>query len=177
MTSSCKWPIHTHAVTLILHEIYWQYSDGGEYLSPLSLHSSSTNSFSQKWLHIGYISVQGSPPPPPPPHPNFAWSLFAIFPGYYSRPKRWGQKDKGFFFFWWGGGGLGGNNLHCGLCGNGKLLSFWFSFHSAYCRKIFKDHVLITRVDIGVVSWLDQSRIYFFTMIQINIIQYLQLNG
>ena len=40
-----------------------------------------------------------------------------------------------------GGGGegdLGGNNLHCGLCENGKLLSFWFSFHSAIPEKFSK---------------------------------------
>ena len=40
-----------------------------------------------------------------------------------------------------GGGGegaVGGNNLHCGLCENGKLLSFWFSFHSAIPEKFSK---------------------------------------
>ena len=100
------------------------------------------------WL---YQCPRLTPSPPPPPKfcmiivCNFSWVL-------QSSQEMRTKRQCFFFFFWWGGGGLGGNNLHCGLCENGKLLSFWFSFHSAYCRKIFKDHVLITRVDIGVVS-------------------------
>ena len=34
-------------------------------------------------------------------------------------------------FFLVGGGGWGGNKVHCGLCENGELPSFCFSFHSA----------------------------------------------
>ena len=108
---------------------------------------------------------------PSPPLPKFCMIIVWKFSWVLQSSQEMRTRGGG------GEGDLGGNNLHCGLCENGKLLSFWFSFHSAYCRKIFKDHVLSTRVDIGVVSWLDQSRINFFTMIQINIIQYLQLNG
>ena len=35
-------------------------------------------------------------------------------------------------------GDLGGNNLNFGICENGKLLSFWFSFHSAIPEKFSK---------------------------------------
>ena len=98
------------------------------------------------------ISVSKTHPLPPPP-PKFCMIIVCNFSWVLQSSQEMRTKRQCFFFFfWWGGGGLGGNNLHCGLCENGKLLSFWFSFHSAYCRKIFKDHVLITRVDIGVVS-------------------------
>ena len=61
---------------------------------------------------------------------NFSWVLLS------SQEMRTIRQWLCFFFG--AGWGLGGNNLHCGLCENGKLLSFWFSFHSAIPEKFSK---------------------------------------
>ena len=51
------------------------------------------------------------------------------------------------FFFNAEGVGVGGNKVHCGLCENGELLSFCFP-----TIPTFQNHVVITRVVIGVAS-------------------------
>ena len=87
------------------------------------------------WL---YQCPRLTPSPPPPKFCmiivcNFSWVLLS------SQEMRTIRQWLCFFFgAGWGGGGLGGNNLHCGLCENGKLLSFWFSFHSAIPEKFSK---------------------------------------
>ena len=83
------------------------------------------------------------PPTPPPPLQILHDDCLQFFLGITVVPRDEDNKTMVMLFFWCGvggggGAGLGGNNLHCGLCENGKLLSFWFSFHSAIPEKFPK---------------------------------------
>ena len=87
------------------------------------------------WL---YQCPRLTPSPPPPPQILHDHCL-QFFLGITVVPRDEDNKTMVMLFFWCGGaGGLGGNNLHCGLCENGKFLSFWFSFHSAIPEKFSK---------------------------------------
>ena len=101
----------------------------------------------------GYIGVQDPPIPSPPTqilHDHCLQFLLGItvVPGEIEDNKTMVMQ-----FF---GGRVEGegrwkvNKVHCGLCENGELLSFCFSCQFCHSRKIFKDHVVITRVGIGV---------------------------
>ena len=54
-----------------------------------------------------------------------------------------------YFFFFGGGGGWGENKVHCGLCENGEMLSFCFSYHSAIPEKFSKTALSLQVLTLG----------------------------
>ena len=64
-------------------------------------------------------------------------------------------------FFWCGGGGVGGGGETRCIVVFMKMVNCWVFVFLPFCHSA-KDHVVITRVAVGVASWLDQSRINFF---------------
>ena len=78
------------------------------------------NKIRKSQIHLFHIdhNIPCLPTPPPPPKKkNFAYSLFPIFPGYYSHPKR---NQRQWLCKIWGGGV---KEVHYTLYENGELVT------------------------------------------------------
>ena len=91
--------------------------------------------------------------PTPSPPPKFAWSLLAISPGYYSRPKRNRRQLIRqwlcIFFFWCGGSGGGGKQGALWSMWKWWIAEFLFSYHSAIPEKFSKTTLSLHMLSLG----------------------------
>ena len=111
------------------------------------------------------LAISMSNGPPPLPHSNLHDHCLQFLLGITVVPREI-EDNKTMvmqFFLVRRGWGWGWGKTRC-IVVYVKMVNCWVFVFLPFChsRKIFKDHVVITRVAVGVASWLDQSRINFF---------------